>query len=554
MTENEVSDVEKEEVNPLKYAKKYINPNGEMEPLDFNPLSEEFQMRLEDRVSRFGVLTTDKTLNKENLLKLFDSLAIKPPDEFFQTNDFESGDKFDEKNEVGTGEEKSHNGRNPGAESCDIRYEAIHVRGVDNMSTNDVFVYFDDFPPKFIEWVNDSSCNVVYSDVLNACKALLAKSKPYEQDDLETKVKDDPVEKINENEQPDENAFEAPMDTDEGTHGKTAEKSIVKWRLGDSYTKASSLLMRFATKKDQKVGGKPQESIFYQKYGNPNLKLWTKNLKHKKSKNDVSDEGLHRRSSEEEGEDTKCTSDDDFENKKDGNVKERLGNRQGIQVKINRTRSLSDSRPREKEKKSVKKSKSKASSKLQVEKDALSSDEMTSFDRHVKDELEARKKRRQRGSRNLWTGRKRHHEHDDDRDVDDYDDHWGGRDYAGHKSRNRGDDYDRHRGVYDNDGYKRRRGGDYDGGDYEDRKVTRGDVKSRLGEVRRSQWRDENRRSGGGNEERRRNEYGHDDDVEEKEEDDVAVRRKSYKRYDEDYSVSSRDNTTSVFNRLGKRN
>jgi hypothetical protein len=39
-----------------------------------------------------------------------------------------------------------------------IRLEAIHIRGVDHMSTKDVFQYFQDFAPGTLEWIDDISC------------------------------------------------------------------------------------------------------------------------------------------------------------------------------------------------------------------------------------------------------------------------------------------------------------------------------------------------------------------------------------------------------------
>lgn len=36
--------------------------------------------------------------------------------------------------------------------------EAIYVTGVDDMSTQDVFGYFKEYPPAHIEWIDDTSC------------------------------------------------------------------------------------------------------------------------------------------------------------------------------------------------------------------------------------------------------------------------------------------------------------------------------------------------------------------------------------------------------------
>jgi len=43
------------------------------------------------------------------------------------------------------------------------RFEAIHLRGTEEMSTQDVFDYFKGYAPASIEWINDYSCNNFYS-------------------------------------------------------------------------------------------------------------------------------------------------------------------------------------------------------------------------------------------------------------------------------------------------------------------------------------------------------------------------------------------------------
>lgn len=38
------------------------------------------------------------------------------------------------------------------------RLNVIHMRGTEEMSTKDVFKYFQDYAPMSIEWINDVSC------------------------------------------------------------------------------------------------------------------------------------------------------------------------------------------------------------------------------------------------------------------------------------------------------------------------------------------------------------------------------------------------------------
>lgn len=39
-----------------------------------------------------------------------------------------------------------------------VRLETIYICGVDEMSTQDVFSYFKEYPPAHIEWLDDTSC------------------------------------------------------------------------------------------------------------------------------------------------------------------------------------------------------------------------------------------------------------------------------------------------------------------------------------------------------------------------------------------------------------
>ena len=60
-----------------------------------------------------------------------------------------------------------------------FRYEAVHVRGVDNLSTDDVQLYASTLYPSFefkIEWIDDTSLNLVYESAEIATSALQALS------------------------------------------------------------------------------------------------------------------------------------------------------------------------------------------------------------------------------------------------------------------------------------------------------------------------------------------------------------------------------------------
>ena len=58
-----------------------------------------------------------------------------------------------------------------------VRLNVIHIRGVNEMSTRDVFDYFAQFAPTAIEWINDSSCmSLSLSLCVSVCLSLLSLS------------------------------------------------------------------------------------------------------------------------------------------------------------------------------------------------------------------------------------------------------------------------------------------------------------------------------------------------------------------------------------------
>jgi len=58
------------------------------------------------------------------------------------------------------------------------RPEAIHLYGVDCMSTSECLSYFGDYGPTFAEWIDDSSCNILFEDEFTAKRALIGCGKP----------------------------------------------------------------------------------------------------------------------------------------------------------------------------------------------------------------------------------------------------------------------------------------------------------------------------------------------------------------------------------------
>ncbi|KAE8622688.1 hypothetical protein XENTR_v10005334 [Xenopus tropicalis] len=180
-----------------------------------------------------------------------------------------------------------------------VRLETLYVYGVDDMSTEDIFAFFKQYPPGYIEWLDDSSCNVVWLDEVTPSRALLnlssmptnekgqrkkdgehssARSKKDRLDDSPLSSGDETEEGEVEEDNPSEAEDEDETETEKksvnppDTLSEAEQASLLKNELRPSSkpVKGNSLYMRFATKDDKKELGAARRSQYYMKYGNPN--------------------------------------------------------------------------------------------------------------------------------------------------------------------------------------------------------------------------------------------------------------------------------------------
>ncbi|XP_026038260.1 nuclear cap-binding protein subunit 3 isoform X1 [Astatotilapia calliptera] len=188
-----------------------------------------------------------------------------------------------------------------------LRMEAIHVMGVDDMSTQDVFGYFKEYPPAHIEWIDDTSCNVVWLDDDTPIRALINTSRMPDSETVTTETggSSQPGEQSKGRRgqgSDDEEDEEEEGEVDEGGEETAKKRSEdIEGKDGDAETKTNSegrqddlswaerasllrndlrpaikpfkgnkLLLRFATQDDKKEPGAARRSRYYMKYGNPN--------------------------------------------------------------------------------------------------------------------------------------------------------------------------------------------------------------------------------------------------------------------------------------------
>lgn len=134
----------------------------------------------------------------------------------------------------------------PEADLADERPEALHIYGVSNMSTKDVFEYFKNYGPDTMEWIDDHSCNVVWETESMANTALKAMSRSYEE--IQTLI----------------------QSTDGDISLESSDDIEAKdiWRIGKPHKKARCLFLRKATTEDKKLPGAAKRSLYYLVHGN----------------------------------------------------------------------------------------------------------------------------------------------------------------------------------------------------------------------------------------------------------------------------------------------
>ncbi|KAF9023844.1 hypothetical protein CPC16_011167 [Podila verticillata] len=114
----------------------------------FDPLSKEEREKKASRAQRFGAISQHTEVKE-------------------QTVGEESGMDVDE----GDWKRPTDLPETPPRTSM-IRLESVHLYGTNEMSTKDVLKYFEAYGPSHVEWIDDSSCNVVFKDNYSAKRAL----------------------------------------------------------------------------------------------------------------------------------------------------------------------------------------------------------------------------------------------------------------------------------------------------------------------------------------------------------------------------------------------
>jgi hypothetical protein len=151
---------------------------------------------------------------------------------------------------------------------------------VDDMSTAQIFEYFNGYKPFEIEWINDKSCNVVWKDTYLLSLAIIELSKPYANEEEGEVKEEEKEEKVNDDEEVEEVKPEK----------LKVKLESGKWRIGIVSKQGNQIFMRYAKSTDKKIKGAESRSEYYRKYGNPNynnMRGLISNSKKTKIKSDI---------------------------------------------------------------------------------------------------------------------------------------------------------------------------------------------------------------------------------------------------------------------------
>lgn len=151
------------------------------------------------------------------------------------------------------------------------RPESLYVRGVTNMSTQEIFNYFEQFKPIGIEWICDHSCNVFWRDSLSPTHLLATVSKTALLIAHRRPVDFDHAMRLSKRK-----SSSITSDNDQ-TSSTDVALPPGHWREGNfqSFDKPETtikLYLRYTTVNDRKVRGAENQSEYYRQYGNPNYK------------------------------------------------------------------------------------------------------------------------------------------------------------------------------------------------------------------------------------------------------------------------------------------
>ncbi|KAG0289073.1 hypothetical protein BGZ96_007259 [Linnemannia gamsii] len=227
---------------------KYASKNGGF-VTGFDPLSKDEQAKKANRVQRFGGLPQEQTEARDETME-------------------EAGMELDDKDFA-----RPDSMPETPPRTSTIRSEAVYLYGTDEMSTKDVLKYFDAYGPSHVEWIDDSSCNIVFPDQFSAKRAVYFQL--VDKEDV-TFGEDDEGEDIEPSRETSESgvaeAFISPKSKNRLQRAK--EYVPVQQHNQTGTAKSNSgLFVRYATDLDRKERNSASKSVYYAVHGREDTSL-----------------------------------------------------------------------------------------------------------------------------------------------------------------------------------------------------------------------------------------------------------------------------------------
>lgn len=227
---------------PVTQSKSYSGKLNLAQPVfttGINIFEKAEQEKLQERAKRFALKPEEvKNFTEDDLQKLYDSLGINSENE------------------------------------ANVRFEAIHMLGIEDMGVDNIFDYFRNYAPTGIEYIDESSCNVFWTDNITAARAMyytsqVVKGMPAREppnpfakeflDDVESDSEENTGRSIllkNSNREielrDDESDKKAVFNDGIDISTITIPIPPGYWRLGVPHPKSKCILLRYAFKTDKK--------------------------------------------------------------------------------------------------------------------------------------------------------------------------------------------------------------------------------------------------------------------------------------------------------------
>jgi len=166
---NTVLDIEyenKQSTNVVESVVKESDVNVQLKSTSF-PRQRLYKNSQLDGIESLGISFEEAKVKRQERANRFKSPLVEP-----EVTDDEHSNEDVEKRALQLLQDVNQYNSNQDDDSKLIRPEALHIHGVNKMSTEDIFSFCGNTYPSHIEWINDISCNILWKDGLSAAKAL----------------------------------------------------------------------------------------------------------------------------------------------------------------------------------------------------------------------------------------------------------------------------------------------------------------------------------------------------------------------------------------------